>query len=300
MENAEDFANMELIGSVDFKGIEIAVGEMRRVKMWGLDMLLGKDDGSDARTAAQRTRSHYSSKLGKKRKGLGTFSNPLCVDEEEQEQELLSSDSEPVHVDMDDGDDESNHFYSRKSMCNNRRSGIYVGIDNGVNNDKSENFSNGYGSYAVMSGDESDDSHEDFPGGDRVSGFDEEKSSGGKRNGIACLKKVHEKGDSEKPTTKKHTRSPKDYNVINILRDSLYGKEAEPLEKFLSPTEEPVLQLMFSFAEKAKPQEKSEQEIEMDALWLELDRYLNAGNPFPASAVAPVGFVGMIIYSLTF
>jgi hypothetical protein len=83
------------------KGLDLG---MKRRK-YGLDILFDaeneEDDINDGLyCVARRTRSHFTAKLGKKKKkiDIGTFSHPLCVDEEQVK-------SSSGHDDSDDSDD---------------------------------------------------------------------------------------------------------------------------------------------------------------------------------------------------
>lgn len=203
---------------------------------------------------AQRTRSHFSSKLGKSKSKLGTISNPLCVDEEEQE-------SEPLSEQCDIGDDsgEINHTRWRTNVTR-KKSGSCGGVSNRIVDDNSSKLFNG------------ECSSESY----------EENISTDDSEGLDCKKKA-QKG---KRGRKKHKAS-QDFDELKILQDSLCVEEEMPLEKMASSSDEEgnpegpetCIPLKFTFGTKeSEAPEKSEFEKELDQLWAEMDECQRASE----------------------
>uniref|UniRef100_A0A2N9IDF5 Helicase C-terminal domain-containing protein n=1 Tax=Fagus sylvatica TaxID=28930 RepID=A0A2N9IDF5_FAGSY len=257
----EDTEEFEVVKRGRPKGVE--VGLKRR--KYGLDVLvdLEKDkdnfvnDSQNPNSVAQRTRSHFISKFGKKKRKLGTLSHPLCVDVDE--------------VDSSSGHDDSGDDVGSEV---NRS-----GVDTRPNKRKVE----------------SDDENEDYSSGDETchdskikSVSTREKFKTKKGDEDEREQKLHEKDESKlrMPTKGKRIHLAKNCNVMMILVDSIFKKGGDPLEEFVSSRNESNPQVAeislpskFTFGiEELDPPEKSEEEKEMDKLWDELELALRSSE----------------------
>ncbi|KAE9596744.1 hypothetical protein Lal_00007979 [Lupinus albus] len=70
---------------------ESDVEGVRRRKVYGLDILIDENNSEEKKCPAQRTRSHFCSNNKKKNKlKLGTIAQPICIDDDESEEEKVS------------------------------------------------------------------------------------------------------------------------------------------------------------------------------------------------------------------
>ncbi|KAJ7952609.1 SNF2 domain-containing protein CLASSY 4-like [Quillaja saponaria] len=125
-EEKEEAAKRDVTKRGRRKRVEIVEVELKRRK-YGLDIFVGADDEIDGvnntrddsvnvnqgcKYVAQRTRSRFVSKLGKRNTKLGTLSHPLCVDEEEQ-----GVSCEPDHCDVGDEPEKEQEVSSGPDDC---------------------------------------------------------------------------------------------------------------------------------------------------------------------------------------
>jgi hypothetical protein len=228
------------------KGLDLG---MKRRK-YGLDILFDAENeegdiNDGLYCVAQRTRSRFTAKLGKKKKkiDIGTFSHPLCVDEEQVE-------SSSGHDDSDDiiGSDKSESDYENEDNFS----------DDIVGSDKSES---------------------DYENEDNFS--DDETNDGGKK---VQKVHVRDEGKLRMATKGKSIHLVKKGDALKILVNSILEKGEVPLEELESCKDDAckdennssvakmALPLKFNFGvDESKPSKKSKDQIEMDELWAELE-----------------------------
>ncbi|XP_027362629.1 SNF2 domain-containing protein CLASSY 3-like [Abrus precatorius] len=215
--------------------MNIDMGEfgVRRRKVFGLDILISRNANEEGKCAAQRTRSHFRRS---KKLMFGTLSRPICLDEEEDQ----------------DQEDHSVLF----SLAREKREleELWVEMECALKSSQCNSgdcwFEEGSGSV--------EEKHKDCKGEE---GFEFAK--------------------------KKHSHDVEDCEVVNVLQDLICGKEEVPLDSEPDPNVDlPPLRFTLQTKER-KTVEKSEQEKELDELWIEMDYclYGDQQNSVPASQV---------------
>ena len=232
------------------------VGEvaMKRSRKYGLDILIDQNASLELKSVAQRTRSHFH--RSKKQK-FGTISQPICLDdddddddddeqEQEEEQEEVEEEQEEVEEQQEEEEEEEEEAEEEEES-----------VSDSVRSDLD------------------DDSEEG-------SGSDQEECGGGqrKREGYACGQRVNKKG-GKLGGKKKHKK--KRFDVVKILKDSIFGKREVPLVVEDMEEEEPSstmeLPSRFSFSsEKQTPPKKSDEDTKLDEIWDEMERGLDSGS----------------------
>ncbi|KAF8027279.1 hypothetical protein BT93_E0246 [Corymbia citriodora subsp. variegata] len=222
--------------------------------------------GEKRNCVAMRTRSHFR-RQGRDMMKVGTFSQPLHIDEDDDDPGL----SQEYHVKDEILIDQDSHRVRDKTyfaaVSNNREATSKSGIDQSMD-DKDDDIS-----------DSEKRNPENFSS-KSIKG----KASSNMDNGVDCPQKECGKGE-DFPFLSKRKRvcSPQDYDVIKILVDSIWDKgeiTPEKADTFRDATGEgetntqsnELIQWKFTFGEEESKQlEKSDYEKELDKLWDELD-----------------------------
>ncbi|KAI4315185.1 hypothetical protein L6164_028023 [Bauhinia variegata] len=269
---------------------------LKRRTAYGLDILIQERDSREDATAsvhagksvAQRTRSH--SKRKTKKLKLGTLSQPICIDQEDEDEEEPEFGS-----DYGDLEDASNYIIrKRRKKTTFRKTLSFDEEDEEESDSDSEHCDlndktnrvltkkNATRSKSASYDGIDDENHEEFHNGDGASGgSDEAKSSGDEMDGNTCAQNVDRRWKRRKSSAKKHIPSKKDYDVIKILHDSICNKGDVPLENLVSSTNHDsnpadiTLPLKFKYGTEETPPEISEEQKELERLWAEYDRILD-------------------------
>ncbi|XP_059444833.1 SNF2 domain-containing protein CLASSY 4-like [Corylus avellana] len=258
------------------KGVDVG---MKRRK-YGLDILFDAENEEDnindeLYCVAQRTRSHFTANLGKKKKKMdnGTFSHPLCVDEEEvvesspghddddNSDDIVGSEKFESDYENEDNfsDDESNHGGKKVQRVHVRGEG------------KLRMATKGKRIHLVKKGDalrilvESILEKGEVPLEELESSKDESNSAVANMG----LPLKFNFGDEEsKPSNKSKDQTEMDElwaELESSKDDSCKGENNSAVAKMGLP-------LKFNFGvEESKPSKKSKDQTEMDELWAELE-----------------------------
>jgi hypothetical protein len=267
------------------KGVD--VGLKRR--KYGLDILVDSENEEDSINddedgslnishelycVAQRTRSKKKKKK-KKKMEAGTFSHPLCIDEEEVE-------SSSGHDDSDDSGDDivgSEEYWSNyENEDNFSDDEPYHGSKKTVSCSGKFKTNKGYDDECVQK------VHVRDEGKLRMSCSGKFKTNKGYDD--ECVQKVHvrDEGKLRTATKGKSIDLVKNCNALKILVDSILEKGEVPLEELESSKDDACkdenysavakmsLPLKFTFGvAESNPSKKSEDQKEMDGLWADFE-----------------------------
>ncbi|CAK7347760.1 unnamed protein product [Dovyalis caffra] len=227
--------------------------ELKRKKVYGIEILcdssIGKIENNDVDMddsvcVGKRTRSHYNSESSKKRMKLGTVSQPLCVDEEELD-------------DNGDNDEDDNVTYETGDIAKKIRS------------KKGKTESRGESGGDVDNGNETYEFHRITRSQKRI--IDSRKGSRDEHLQDVC---------GRKPSKRKRMRVLKEHEFLNILANPIVLEQEDlPFKQKSEQLKKPVLPLKFTFGiEEPTPPVKSEEEKQLEELWADMASALRSND----------------------